>query len=161
MRLEGPEDVFELRLLGYESPMEREWWAANWLVVEVRARLGTRAWEARSSALLTVDVAALAAWLAGIAAADEVPSEIDFMEPCLVFSLGADPAGARELRIDVSHELSPPWLDEWDRLGDGVRLRVPLDAAMLLKASESLTAALTRFPPRGERSGAGIQGPAL
>jgi hypothetical protein len=67
------------------------------------------------------------------------------------FSATSSAGDAQELYLNVSHELSPPWLEEDDRFGCGVRLRLSADPMTLLDASTSLRGQLQGFPPRGER----------
>jgi hypothetical protein len=142
MRLVGLSDAMELRLVSYESPAAVDEWDADWLVVEIRAEYRGRQWRAQDAALLTGDVVELATWLERIAVGYEVPPELEFMEPCLWFSLAREPAEVRALCVNVAHELSPPWLTEGERLGEGVRLRFSPDAVALRAASASLRAQL-------------------
>jgi hypothetical protein len=151
MRLEGPSDTFELRLGGYEFPESSDWWDANWLVIAINATCEGRHWSAADAALLTIDVAELANWFERVATGRDVPEEIGFMEPCLTFTVERRGGEAQELCVNVSHELSPPWLEEDDRFGWGVRLRLSADPVALLDASASLRRQLQTFPPRGER----------
>ena len=151
MRLEGPSDTIQLELLGYQFPDLDDWWDANWLIVAVDAQCQGRHWRAENAALLTIDVAELADWLERAASGKDVPEELGFMEPCLTFTLDRSAAEAQALYLDVAHELSPPWLEEDDRFGSGVRLQLSVDPVMLLDAAASLRRQLKSFPQRGER----------
>jgi hypothetical protein len=151
MRLAGPADAFELRLVRYQFPAADGWWDANWLVIEISAQSEGRSWQAEDAALLTVDVAELADWLSRVATGRDVPQEIGFMEPCLAFILDGPVGQARDLFIDVAHELSPPWFEGEDRFGAVARLRFAIDPIALLDASASLRQQLEAFPLRGHR----------
>ena len=150
MRLEGSGDAIELRLLGYQFPETEEGWDANWLVVEILAQHQGRGWRAQDAALLTGDVAALARWLERIALGKDVPEELGFIEPCLTFYIRESSVAVRALHIDVAHELSPPWLTEDERIGEGVRLRFSAEPAALRAASASLRSQLNAFPARSD-----------
>ena len=151
MRLDGPTDSLELRLVSYQFAHAAEWWDANWLVVEIGAQLNGRRWRAHDAALLTVDVAEMADWLGRVATGRDVPETIDFTEPCLALTVDQGAAGPPTLYVDLAHEFSPPWLEGEARL-DGVRLHLDLDRVVLLDAASSLRQQLAGFPPRGERT---------
>nr|WP_258723438.1 hypothetical protein [Cellulomonas sp. NS3] len=152
----------ELRLLGYQfgsTPGTRGDWDANWLLLGGHARtLDGRAWSFRDPSLTTWDARDLAAWLREVIAghvqpidstgADDEDLLLRFTEPDLAFSLARRSDVDLTLRVHLSLESRPPWLNDKDT--DLYEYVVPITCTTdeLAAATDQWMTDLRAFPAR-------------
>jgi len=75
----------ELKVVGYETPHAVDA-RDDWLVINVRMKVGSESWEAEDPALVWEEARDLSKWLEGIARDDPRAGwSIDFLEPVLLF----------------------------------------------------------------------------
>ncbi len=153
MELSAPGAYFRLTLLGYQYPdAEGEPYDANWLQVRVDAAGPQGAWSVTDPCLLTREVAALADWLEQLPAGRSTPA-ISFLEPALLFRLGAHQNDQRFLRIHFGSLVHPAWSSSAApaRQNSDRWLDFPLDRLNLPAAAGSLRSQLRKYPARAER----------
>jgi hypothetical protein len=148
-------DSLELSISGYQFPEVKDGDDADWLLVEVRASRGGRAWRSRDPSLQTFEVEALARWLEGVAHGSSFPDACDFVEPNLSFELVRVDRARAELRAYFELESRPPWAP-----ADGAGLRdlwVTLTPSRdeAAAAAAALRAALAAFPTRSRAASGG------
>jgi hypothetical protein len=144
--------TLSLTISGYQFPaMETEPHDSNWLNVVGTVEHPRGPWSFHDPCLLTYELEWLCDWLERVAAdpVAEHPPEY-FTEPNLEFHVIRS-GGAASLRVHLSHEASPPWIqDRADRL-DGVDLDFPLPENDVRAAAKSLRACLSKYPQRAQR----------
>lgn len=148
-------DSLEISIDGYQLPEAAEGDDADWLLVELRASRGGRAWRSRDPSLQTFEVEALARWLEGVARGSSFPDSCDFVAPNLSFELVRVDRARAELRAYFEAGSRPPWAP-----ADGAGLRdlwVTLTPSRdeAAAAGAALRAALVRFPTRARAGSAG------
>lgn len=153
-----------LRPIRYESPSIRstgqDWdWDANWLVIrgEVISDDGKR-WSFEEPCLTTREARELAQWLRAVVAGDVIPSQFDgrsyerlltFTEPNLALSLEGRTDDRARIRVHLSLEALPSWLDYEER-PEMYEYFVVLDVnhSDLARAINDWEKELTAFPER-------------
>lgn len=143
----------ELSIVGYEFPdlsglddPEDDEWDANWLVVEGRVRLPDgRRWSFREPCLVVDEARELGEWLGGVGG-----DTLVFTEPNLGFSRepGGSDRGEIRLRVTLSHESVPPWIE---RCAEGWVVPLTIEPSELTAAASDWTASLVAFPARSPR----------
>ena len=146
MHLIGPDgQSLEIRIAGYQFPMERREYDANWLVIEGKAVHPSGEWAFRESCLLTYEALGLPDWLDSLAHG-KASSQEEFMEPNLRFSYLAAPAGAR-LRVYFELESRPLWAPA--ELGeDPLWVEFPISELDLRGAATSWREQVKDYPQR-------------
>lgn len=103
-------DHFSLQVVGYQFPGDSsDRFDANWMMVEVSASLGGRAWSVREPCLLTWELEWIARWMESAAAGEPFDRSLDFLEPCLLFEWIGRSEDRTEFRVYVELECRPPW----------------------------------------------------
>jgi hypothetical protein len=148
MRLIGQEgEEFRLQVVGYESPeITEDEWDSEWLIVAGEVSCARGRWKFRDPCLLTVEVEALASWLADLRVGGTGP-ELEFIEPNLRFKYveGFEGGG---VGVAFSQEAAPPWANDGERYGEGYALTFPLSSNDLAVASAALLGMLLKWPIR-------------
>jgi hypothetical protein len=153
----------ELSVSGYQFPDivghgEGDW-DANWLRVHgTVTQADGKTWAFDDPCLTTWEAEALGTWLADVAAGivppspfgtDEPEQILMFTEPNIAFSVEQRTADRVLVRVHLSLEALPPWLqgkNRFDMFGCFVVLNVSL--AELGRAADDWKLELTRFPQR-------------
>jgi len=152
-----------LEISAYEFP-ERQAdgprdWDANWLIVHGEVVLADGAsWSFQEPCLTTWDAEELGSWLRKAAAAEIRPPQDDddngpmlvFLEPNLGFSLESRTAGQVRVRVHLSLESLPPWLQNAQDRPELHAYYVALDvlAANLANAADGWLKDAHRYPAR-------------
>jgi hypothetical protein len=159
VRLVGNGTVVSLAPVGYEFPSGVERWDANWVIVNGSVTIPQGSWSFRDACLTTFEAKEVSTWLRAVAqGAVELASPDDeglltpsltFTEPNLAFSLAKRTDDAVELRVHLSHESAPPWLDIEDRLNIwAFFVIVPMATAALKEAANTWDAEWRAVPER-------------
>lgn len=169
MRLESVDGaVVELRPVAYEfseavaeaSPLYD--WDANWLRIEGSVRLADgRSWSFADPSLIVDEARELGVWLSRVRDDDVDPIEPEgdderlcrFTEPNLAFSLAARDESEVTLRVHLSLECRPPWMDPSPIYEYAVDLRLP--RAALARAISQWETDLAPFPTRHQKGQSG------
>jgi hypothetical protein len=138
----------ELKVVAYQFPSITEKahdFDANWLIIEGKVRAGARSWSFKDPSLLTWEVGSLIEFLESLALKWRYPSEVQFVEPNLLFASESDGL----LRVSFSQEATPPWLAELV-LGEDEDFSIELfcSSSELIEAARSLREQLKEFPAR-------------
>jgi hypothetical protein len=154
MLLSARDATFRLTILGYQHPdAAGEPYDANWLSIHVEAAGLDRAWTGTDPCLLTYEAARLAGWLEQVAAGQDAPPAISFLEPVLLFRVAADSSGRRVLRVHFGNLINPSWraLEQGGApASPDLSLDFPLDEVDLAAAARELRQELRRYPNRAE-----------
>lgn len=160
MRLtSGDGSVMDLRPLRYQfgpSPEPRDW-DANWLVVQGHIELRDgRTWSFTDPCLTTWEARELGSWLRAVRLGHVLPAAFDgemdepalaFTEPNVAFSLTDRCTGSATVRIHLSVESLPPWLQDAGGLFEFF-VEVQLTHAALANAEAAWEQELAAFPIR-------------
>ena len=94
----------------------------DWIVVDGEAIMDQQHWGFRGAALARADLEHVETWLNDVAAKRVPPTGIDddpsliFIEPSLAFSVSFYSAEAIGVRVHLTHDFAPPWLDIDEKL---------------------------------------------
>jgi len=126
MRLVGNGSVVVLNPLTYQFPSGNNRWDANWVVIAGTATSPGGSWSFRDAALTTFEAKHVSRWLRSVAqgTVDVVSPDdegflsptLTFTEPNLAFSVAGRTQDSVELRVHLSHEFAPTWLDIDERM---------------------------------------------
>ncbi|MER6152189.1 WapI family immunity protein [Streptomyces hirsutus] len=150
----------ELRPLSYQFPVvQGDSYDDNWLVISGTVATPEGSWSFTDPCLLTQEARQVSAWLRAVAsgalevtgpdAEGRLSPDTWFIEPVLAISLAARTDRGAVIRVHLSLEAAPPWLqgdDGADIYQYFVELRV--DAAALLHEADQWDFALNSFPTR-------------
>ena len=142
MLLNDHDHSVELRPVRYQFPARGDRYDDNWLVVEGTVTTPEGSWTFTDACLLTDEAREISDWLRSRAA------DLEFIEPVLAFSresLGSHQSEA--IRVHLSHEAAPPWLEGDDRL-DAHVIEIRAAEAAIQHAADTWDRLLAPFPPR-------------
>ena len=112
LRSETNQTEVELELIGYQFPDNHyDEWDSNWLVVSVRVVAPIASWTSKDPCLTTLEVRALANWLADHAAGQRVKSRIYFTEPNLSLEVVRREGDTCDMRFYFAAECLPPGIE--------------------------------------------------
>ncbi|MFE0458872.1 hypothetical protein ACFW1A_06370 [Kitasatospora sp. NPDC058965] len=133
-------------------------WDDNWLVIEGRVRTPAGHWSFQEPVLLVSEAQDVGGWLrsvvqgrVAVTGPDEdggLSPSLDFLEPNVAFSLAARSIGRSVVRVHLSLESAPPWLDRDDLDLHQYAVELELGDRELLAAADTWTQELAPFPPR-------------
>ncbi|MBK3562196.1 hypothetical protein [Streptomyces sp. MBT62] len=160
MHLSDHATSVELRPLRYQFPKVRgNRYDDNWLVIGAKVTTAEGSWSFADPALLNSEAHQVTAWLRGAAtgtvdvtlpdATGYLSPDTWFNEPVLAFSLAERGEAGALVRVHLSLEAAPPWLQgeaRPDIYQYSVEIRV--DTAALLRAADEWELALASFPTR-------------
>lgn len=133
-------------MVGYEFPgITEDAWDSEWLIVAGEVSCARGRWSFRDPCLLTLEVEALATWLAELRLGG-ARSVLAFIEPNLRFTYVELGGGA--VSVAFSQEASPPWANDDERYGEGCALTFPLSCNDVAVASAALQSMLRTWPTR-------------
>ncbi|GAC1572403.1 MAG: hypothetical protein NVS3B18_05660 [Candidatus Dormibacteria bacterium] len=140
-----------LAVAGYSDPDAppdgSAWGDANRLDVVLEGELEGRSWRSSGPLLCCGDLSALVAWVR-LVAAGHPADPFEAGEPGLGLT-GRRQGGIVLLRVRLSHDLAPPFLDADEAGGsDGVALRLRLSVARALAWADRLEELRRRYPRR-------------
>lgn len=139
----GVTSWFRLRTVGYQFPENTSGDDdSNWLVISGTVSQNGREWSFLDPCLETTELDRLANWISHVAKEDSTQNDCAFIEPNLQFKL----IDKRFIRITLSYESSPPWLEGNERF-DGTSIEVPVSPD-LIETADAIKKQLTKFPPR-------------
>ncbi len=165
VRLRSHDGAFvELRPVGYEfarpaAPGPGKDWDANWLVLRGQARTPDgRSWSFEDPCLTTWEARSLLSWLRGVVSGTVPATPFDgsaeeqllvFTEPVVSLSLAERTPDAALIRVHLSLEGKPPWLQDDDNV-DIFEYFLPIDAALneVSCAADDWEHELEAFPER-------------
>ncbi|MFJ8621990.1 hypothetical protein ACIRD3_04010 [Kitasatospora sp. NPDC093550] len=160
MLLSDQASSVELRPLRYQfSGVRGDAYDDNWLVVAGTVTTPEGSWSFADPCLLSDEAREVSAWLRAVAAGAVAVTgpdaegwldpDTDFVEPVLAVSLAERSGSEAEIRVHLSLEAAPPWLQGDD--GADIHqyvVEVRLDTAALLHAADQWDLALVPFPSR-------------
>ncbi|WP_427924888.1 WapI family immunity protein [Streptomyces sp. cg40] len=160
MRLSDHATSVELRPLRHQFATARgNRYDDNWLVIGAKVTTAEGSWAFADPALLNSEAHEVTAWLRGAAtgtvdvtlpdATGYLDPDTWFTEPVLAFSLAERGGAGALVRVHLSLEATPPWL-EGDARPDIYQysLEIRVDTAALLHAADEWEHALASFPAR-------------
>lgn len=149
MKLSGCDGIsFELTITGYQFPNLDDRHQSDWLNVHTEVRHPLGSWLSEFSCLFTYEVEWLIRWLKKVVSGQVSCETCFFTEPNLEFAtfLKTD---KQILRVNLSHEMAPPWLQSKDEAIEGFDIDFKLKELELDVAIQALCENLKRYPPRG------------
>jgi hypothetical protein len=150
--LEGSEgQSLELCIIGYQFPENHtDDYDSNWLTVQGRVVHQLGRWRFQDPCLLTYEAQRLADWLDSAASGTPSESQMDFIEPNLVFRWVESPAGSY-VRVYFEVEARPPWLPPSAAIAQDCWMDFPASPSGLRHAAMALRDNLTGYPQRAQR----------
>jgi len=159
MRLVGNGSAVALDPVDYQFPSGKNRWDANWVVIAGSATSPDGSWSFRDAALTTFEAKHVSPWLRSVAlGAVAVVSPDDqgflsptltFTEPNLAFSVAGRTHDSVELRVHLSHDFAPTWLDIDERLNMWqFYVTLPMQPSDLVKAADVWDEDWRAFPER-------------
>ncbi|MCQ8193727.1 WapI family immunity protein [Streptomyces rugosispiralis] len=146
MLLADHEHRIELRPLRYQFPVvSGDQYDDNWLVIGGEVTTLEGSWSFTDPCLLTDEARQISPWLRAVGGAMLTGTQPDlhFLEPVVSFGR----TGSGFVRVHLSQEAAPPWLDGDERL-DELVVEIKATAAGLRQAAEEWDRCLAPFPPR-------------
>ncbi|GAA2615352.1 WapI family immunity protein [Streptomyces axinellae] len=146
MLLTDHEHRITLRPLRYQFPVvSGDQYDDNWLVAGGEVTTPEGSWSFTAPCLLTDEARQISPWLRAAGGATPAGTHLDlhFLEPVLAFGH----TGSGPVRVHLSHEAAPPWLDGDERLTEYV-IEIKATAAGLRQAADEWDRCLVPFPPR-------------
>jgi hypothetical protein len=145
--------------VAYQFPESTSKDEFDWLVIEVNAGAASGAWSAQDACLTASEAWKVGEWLSSVAAGEVAPTlaeedkgitpSLSFIEPSLAFSVAQSDDGFRHLRVHLTYELAPPWLDEDEKLVPWEYfVVVAMSQEDVLTAARSWKSDLAAFPER-------------
>lgn len=159
VRLVGNGTVVVLEPAGYQFPSGADGWDANWVVIAGTVASPEGSWSFRDACLTTFEAKTVSTWLRSVAQGAVEPVSADdegfltpsltFTEPGLAFSVAKRTGEAVELRVHLTYELAPPWLDVDERLNMWqFFVLVPVGETDLVAAADAWDLEWLAFPER-------------
>ncbi len=131
----------EVRVVGYQSPHALDA-RDDWLVINVRMKIGAESWEAEDPALVWEEARDLSEWFEGIARDDPRAGwSIDFLEPVLLFEAFRRTQDSILLRVYCQKFPKPAPNEHFSRM-------FWFSREQLKKGAEGLHSELQQFPSR-------------
>lgn len=140
------EHRIRLRPLRYQFPVvSGDEYDDNWLVAEGEVITPEGSWSFAEPCLLTDEARQISPWLRAVGGATSASTQPDlyFLEPVVSFSH----TGSGFVRVHLSQEAAPPWLDGDEHLDEYV-IEIKATAAGLRQAADEWDRCLAPFPPR-------------
>ncbi len=102
----------EIGFRGFEEPLEAGYIDDEcWLMVELDIHSDKQKYHRVDAALMVGEVKKLVQWLRNAAQGLPVNRTLNFLEPCLAFTLVRDDGPVKMIRITFAAELKPVWYD--------------------------------------------------
>jgi hypothetical protein len=131
----------ELSVVGYQFPHPSDA-RDDWLVLNVRMKVGSESWEAEDPALVWEEARDLSKWFEGIATDDpRAGRSIDFLEPVLLFEAFRRSQDSVLLRVYCQKFPKPAQNEHFSKM-------FWFSREQLKKGAEQLRSELQRFPSR-------------
>ncbi|WCO66109.1 hypothetical protein PO878_16535 [Iamia majanohamensis] len=161
MYIEGRNGVsLALSPVGYQfpAPATDSWHDLNWLVIEGAIASPDGDWRFREPCLLTDEAVRLGAWLGRVSAGAIAPPgpdpegcrwpDLSFTEPNIALAVRSHVGDDVVLRVHLSLESAPPWLDEEVRLPLHFWVDCRSSRQDLALASRAWMAEIAEYPVR-------------
>jgi len=161
VRLASSDDssVVDIAIDGYQFPSQKPAgihdYDANWLMISGAVVTQDRSWTFRDPCLTTWEISELRGWLWSVAngrvdpqPTGAGPGHRDFTEPNIEVRLQERGDDFVALDFIFFAESAPPGVTEDVQFDDGYPVRIRVDLATLLIASEELAREKAQWPPR-------------